>query len=223
MKSATATRLRVFVGVVAVLIVIVDVARHLQKDSDDTVSKSDLTLLVVALGAAGLNVEFGKLKISQQQRDVAVESLKKAQKSKGTPVEPAAAAAAVAQAIPRRFTRVLWIDDEPQNNVEETLMLTELGFGITNLMSVAEAEPFLRSGGFDLVISSMTQKDDGSAGLKVVELAKASKGHPRVIIYRMKQDDRSELAKNAGASDVVTTPVDLLRAVRKAIAAGPSS
>jgi CheY-like chemotaxis protein len=219
MKSSIFRPVRFAIASLALAVIVVDVVRHAVSESPDAFGKNDIVLFVIACAAAGLNVRYGKLEISSKERSEAAERLQRAQKEKKAPELTAdAASAAVARAVQPRLIRTLWIDEHPRNNLQETLMLETLGFAVTNVLGIDDAEPFLKNVPFELVISSMTQGGDSAAGGRVVETAKTAPNRPPVVIYRGKQDDVSKRALDQGAHAVVTTPYELLTSVHTALA-----
>jgi CheY-like chemotaxis protein len=114
---------------------------------------------------------------------------------------------------------VLWIDDNPDNNVEENLMLRDLGLSVTQTLSSDGARRYLARARFDLVITDVGRRGDPEAGFRdIAELKASEKGRP-VIVYTFDAGDRAELARSRGAEAVAETPADLLAAVLEHVAA----
>jgi DNA-binding NarL/FixJ family response regulator len=77
----------------------------------------------------------------------------------------------------------------------------------------------LASESVDLLISDMGRQQDPEAGLKLLKRLRAAPEMPPVIFYVGAQNTNLfEQAKMMGATAVVTTPTDLLAAVRSALA-----
>ena len=123
--------------------------------------------------------------------------------------------------------RLLWVDDQPDNNRAETAMLARLQIEVEPARSTAEAlarlDAAARSGRpFDLVISDWTRKADGPlAGLRLIG-AMRNDGHPQpVVVYHGSTGDlpRAALAaaaRAAGALGEATLPAELLALVLQA-------
>jgi CheY-like chemotaxis protein len=214
-STSTSSKLRVAVAVVALLLLAAAVARRLQTGATDLFEKADLGLLAIALGAAGLDVVIGKdgIKISDKQRQDAAEALDAAQKERDPKGESGKAKQLIGAAPLKRPIRILWVDDEPGNNYRETLVLTQLGFAVTSVFSRKDAWPFINTERFDLVISDMSQPGESDAGIKLSGELKQSYPRLPLVIYRGRQDEKSDLAIKAGARSVVTTPYELVQAV----------
>ena len=62
-------------------------------------------------------------------------------------------------------TRVLWVDDNPDNNIEEYLMLRALGLTITQATSNTAADRYRARLAFDLVITDLGRGSDRNLSL----------------------------------------------------------
>jgi CheY-like chemotaxis protein len=107
--------------------------------------------------------------------------------------------------------RVLWVDDNPDWNITESLMLRDLGLNILQALSTQDAIRYLDQGDFDLLITDLTRGGDGNAGLDLLR-ALAHKAFPK-IVYAGDPQARSDVALSLGARAVTTTPGQLLEAV----------
>lgn len=79
-----------------------------------------------------------------------------------------------------RAASILWIDDRPENNINEASILSAFGAAIETAETTAEANEKLRKGDFDLVISDVRREGQSDAGLRFV---KEHKGAPWTILY----------------------------------------
>ena len=103
---------------------------------------------------------------------------------------------------------VLWIDDNPDNNVNENLMFRQLGLLVTQTVSSGGARRYLEAGHFDLVITDIGRANDPEAGLRDVAELKAQDSQRPVIVYT---GNARQVAESAlGADAVVDTPAALL-------------
>jgi CheY-like chemotaxis protein len=107
--------------------------------------------------------------------------------------------------------RILWVDDDPDWNISEGLMLRDLGLSILPAVTTEGALRSLTEGEFDLLITDLTRNKDPEAGLKLLR-AVAHKAFPK-IVYALDPRERSDVALSLGASAVTTTPGQLLEAV----------
>jgi CheY-like chemotaxis protein len=77
----------------------------------------------------------------------------------------------------------LWVDDHPENNLNERRMFRQLKAEIDTARSTEEALGILKNSRYDLVISDMDRGDEPTAGLKFLEqFRKVDKTTP-VIFY----------------------------------------
>jgi CheY-like chemotaxis protein len=77
---------------------------------------------------------------------------------------------------------ILWVDDHPENNVNERRMFRQLRAEVDVARSTEEATRMLRVGSYDLVLSDMNRDEDSSAGLKALPIFRGEKNIP-VVFY----------------------------------------
>jgi CheY-like chemotaxis protein len=100
-----------------------------------------------------------------------------------------AAAAVVAEvATPRVIrrasgSRVLWVDDRPNNNIYERQALEALGVSFVLALSTDEALEKLRQQEFDAIISDMGRPPDPRAGYTLLDKLRASGDQTPFVIY----------------------------------------
>ena len=94
---------------------------------------------------------------------------------------PRASSQAPASQPPRG--RVLWVDDNPQNNAAEMATLRDLGFAIETASSTDLAIVALDRFPADVVISDMSRGTDDRAGLLLVAQLRGKKIDTPVIFY----------------------------------------
>ncbi|NUM75779.1 hypothetical protein HUU40_15560 [candidate division KSB1 bacterium] len=79
--------------------------------------------------------------------------------------------------------RVLWIDDNPDSLRNERKMLERLQVDIDLALNDAEAQKFLRSGKYDLILSDIARGNDSTAGLKFLQEYGKTKRRVPFIFY----------------------------------------
>lgn len=125
--------------------------------------------------------------------------------------------------------RVLWVDDQPANNLHELAALAKLQVEVVSVRSTAEALERLDADedGFDLVVSDWDRPEplDGaaSAGLKLLGALAAHPRRPPVVFYHAEFDPgrraaRREALLRAGGFGEAVRPGELLALIRSAFA-----
>jgi CheY-like chemotaxis protein len=109
--------------------------------------------------------------------------------------------------------RVLWVDDHPENNVEESLMLAGLGFAITQATSTETALRYLRQGSYEMLITDLGRNGNPVAGLELLERLPSSNEEMTSLVYTMGAGERAARAVALGAVAVLETPGELLETV----------
>lgn len=82
-----------------------------------------------------------------------------------------------------RDAQILWVDDHPENNLNERRMFRQLKAEIDIAKSTEEALNMLGKHGYDLVISDMARGDENTAGLKFLEQFRKRNNKTPVIFY----------------------------------------
>jgi CheY-like chemotaxis protein len=109
----------------------------------------------------------------------------------GQSADQAAIAAQIARAVrttvataPATQTRrVLWVDDNPQNNALLARSFRDLGIEVREASSTEAAMAELTKSRFGLVITDMGRPPDGEAGLTLIERMRQARISVPVIIY----------------------------------------
>jgi CheY-like chemotaxis protein len=109
--------------------------------------------------------------------------------------------------------RVLWVDDNPDSIVEESLMLAGLGLAITQTTSTETALRYVGQGSYEMLITDLGRGGNPQAGLDLLERLPPSSGEMTSLVYTMNAGERADRAIELGATAVVETPSDLLEAV----------
>jgi hypothetical protein len=79
--------------------------------------------------------------------------------------------------------QVLWVDDNPQNNSDETELFRSLGMRVKAVTNSAVALQELRDGEFNVVISDFAREGDPEAGPALAKAMWDQKIYSRTIIY----------------------------------------
>lgn len=116
-----------------------------------------------------------------------------------------------------RLRRLLWVDDNPDNNLYECVALLESGFVIATATTNRAAHRYLDETAFDLVITDIGRDariDDGAALVR--EISAAHPGLP-VIVYTgdaaIAQDDMTALGATAVLDEAEALIATVLRTV----------
>lgn len=113
--------------------------------------------------------------------------------------------------------RILWVDDNPDWSVYETIALETLGLFVTKTTSTNSAQVYLKEMAFDLVISDMGRDGEGpEAGLRLTRYIRQNHPSLPVIIYTADARRHLSSGMEAGAFSVVDTPWELVDEVSRA-------
>jgi CheY-like chemotaxis protein len=82
-----------------------------------------------------------------------------------------------------RNVQILWLDDHPENNLNERRMFRQLNAEIDIAKSTEEALEILKSSHYDLVISDMARGNEATAGLEFLEEFRKRNKMTPVIFY----------------------------------------
>ena len=133
-------------------------------------------------------------------------------------------AAAVSQAVqPRSIRRlaestVLWVDDNPANNVNERRALEALGIRITLSSSTDDALEKLRRTRFDAIVTDMSRPPDHQAGFTLIDASRGLGNRAPVVIYAARNTPELKMeARAKGAYGCTNDPQDLFQFVVTAI------
>lgn len=201
-------------------LVIASVWLHVQNGDQELLATIQVPFMVLALGAAGLTVKFGKdgLEISSKSEARATANVRAAESKRNAPPSSDKEVHRLIRRLARtRHARILWVDDHPENNVEEMLVLVDLGLNVTAVPSTEAALAILQGGVVDLVLSDMERDGDSAAGLQLATRMKELGSAVPMVIYRGQQDDLSARALGVGVRNVVTSPRELFANVASAL------
>jgi CheY-like chemotaxis protein len=130
--------------------------------------------------------------------------------------ETVARAAEISDA--RGAPQILWVDDEPEHNVNERSVMATLGMQVTTCLSSEEALELLGRASFDVLISDMGRPGDSQAGYTLLEeMRVADITTPFIIYSSSNKPEHKELARQRGALGSTNSPTELLDLVVEAV------
>src|SRR5262249_50269931 len=107
-----------------------------------------------------------------------------------------------------RGARILWVDDQPENNLNERQMFSRLGVEVDVARTTDEGLMMLRNDNHDVVFSDMLRDGDSRAGLMLLESLPDRDKSRRVISYVGIYDSARGIP--AGAFGMTNKPDELL-------------
>jgi CheY-like chemotaxis protein len=133
---------------------------------------------------------------------------------------------AIADALPTpsaqrllRRSRILWVDDNPENNRFERQALEALGIRTEISTSTDDALTRVQAAPYDLIISDMARGTDRHAGYTLLsKLRELGKQTPFVIYASSSSPTLTAEARAHGAVDYLNQPAALVRLVTKLLA-----
>jgi CheY-like chemotaxis protein len=133
------------------------------------------------------------------------------------------AASVTPQAVQKaQAATVLWVDDNPDNNIYVRRSLEALGVRFVLATSTEDGLDQARRQRFDAIISDMGRGLDRTAGYKLLEeLRKAGIQSPYIIYAASTDPKRRADAKRRGALDATNRPDELFQLVLSAIGSRP--
>jgi CheY-like chemotaxis protein len=160
------------------------------------------------------------VKIGSQDTAKVNEAVSEAAKQRGGPPD---AEPAVSSPRATHLARVLWVDDNPDNNLYETVALERLGRVVTKATSTDAGMAYLSQQlGFALVITDLGRRDDPKAGITLIRRMQQSGIALPVVVYTMNANQHRAEVIAAGGKAVADTPGQLLRYVDEQLASSPS-
>jgi len=141
-----------------------------------------------------------------------------------TPREARIAAELVAEAVtPTAIKRastatILWVDDNPDNNVYERQSLEALGVTFKNVTSTEAALAEVMQRPFDVIISNMGRPPDSQAGYTLLDALRRQGNKTPFIIYAgSRAPAHRRMAQEKGAVDCTNRPDELFEFVVKVL------
>jgi CheY-like chemotaxis protein len=131
-----------------------------------------------------------------------------------------AAAEVVADLVTPRVIRragrstVLWVDDRPNNNVNERHSLEALGVSFVIALSTDEALDKMNRQSFDAIISDMGRPPDSQAGYTLLDRLRARGDRTPFIIYAgSRSPEHQAESRRRGAVGCTNSPSELFEMV----------
>lgn len=113
---------------------------------------------------------------------------------------------------------VLWVDDRPQNNINERQALEALGVSFVLATSTEEALKKLDQQHFDAIISDMKRPSDPLAGYTLLDKLRSEGDQTPFIIYAgSKVPEHVAEARRRGAVGCTSRPNELFKMVLSAL------
>ncbi|GAA0456015.1 hypothetical protein Ade02nite_04840 [Paractinoplanes deccanensis] len=127
-----------------------------------------------------------------------------------------------ADVAPTRTTlaRVLWVDDNPDNNLYETVALERCGRLVTKATSTSAALHYLEELDFAAIVTDLGRAGDPDAGVTLLRKIRADLPALPIIVYTMNAGNRRAELLGLGADAVVDQPYELIREVNGRLAEG---
>ncbi len=110
-----------------------------------------------------------------------------------------------------RFAQILWVDDNPQNNIYEREALQILGSNVDVATSTAEGLLALQSKVYDLVVSDMLRGNNPNEGLTLLEEMRNGRFPQRMVFYVGRVDPKRGTPE--GAFGITHRPDELLHLI----------
>jgi len=113
-------------------------------------------------------------------------------------------------------TQILWVDDEPENSLNERRMFRQLDVDIDNALDNDKALTMLASAGYDLIFSDIARPGQSGSG---IDLARAvHERHPDIPVILYVGDYRPDLGVPPYTFGVTNRPDELLHLTLDALA-----
>ena len=111
---------------------------------------------------------------------------------------------------------ILWVDDRPENNVYERIILENYGLTISLALSTQQALRDIHYQKFDLIISDMGRKEGPDEGYKLLEEIRRRDIQIPFIIYAGSSiKEHVDMAIEHGAQGCTNNPMELFELVIK--------
>lgn len=110
--------------------------------------------------------------------------------------------------------RILWVDDNPDNNKHEATYFENRDYGVYSALTTEDALTLLRLYHYDVVISDMGRGDDPLAGLRLLEAMRAAGNETPFILYTIISNEaKQQLIQEKGGLTVTIEPEVLFETV----------
>lgn len=111
--------------------------------------------------------------------------------------------------------KILWVDDNPDNNTNELRMFTQLKMTVEFATSTEEALEKLRTNRYELILSDMARGKEADAGIKFLNQFRTSDEITPMIFYI--GTFKLEMGVPGGAFGITNRPDELLHLVLDAL------
>ena len=109
---------------------------------------------------------------------------------------------------------MLWVDDRPNNNINERQSLEALGVSFVLATSTDEAIDKIKRQSFDAIISDMGRPPDPQAGYTLLDKLRASGNQTPFVIYAgSRSPEHQAEARRRGAVGCTNRPNELFEMV----------
>jgi len=109
--------------------------------------------------------------------------------------------------------RALWVDDHPDNNVNETVALELLGVFVVSATSNRAALRYLNALEFDVVITDLDRGGNSEDGRALLDILRTASPQMPVVFYIGNAERHRDVLLAAGARAVEDQPSALISAV----------
>ena len=151
-----------------------------------------------------------EVKLEPTNTESAGDAIQQAARERGEPPPPDVAAVAPTLT---RLARVLWVDDNPDNNLYETIALERLGRFVIKTTSTEAAERYLDALNVDMIITDLGRGPNSQAGHDLIRRVRAGGRTLPIIVYTLNAEPKRNALISMGADAVVDLPYDLVREV----------
>lgn len=107
--------------------------------------------------------------------------------------------------------QVLWVDDNPGNNIYERMALKSLGIAIDVAVSTQEALQMLELQSYDAIVSDILRSGESDAGLKLLRSVR-SRGSVTQLVFYVRQIDEWR-GKPKGSFGITKYPDELMHLI----------
>ena len=177
-----------------------------------------------AVEIAGQKVSFQRVsnQVQRELDDLRSQVIALAERLEGTKTDEVEEVPVAPVEVPARRARILWVDDQPENNAFLIKSLEDRDADVVEAASTEEALAELASNprGFDLVISDMGRTEGGSyralAGVELLRRMREENLDVPVVIYASQRAIArgGQEALEAGALAVTASPTELVTTIR---------
>lgn len=109
---------------------------------------------------------------------------------------------------------ILWVDDNPDNNLYERYLFEASGIAVTSAQSTNEAMNLLNSHRYSAIISDMQRAEGGEAGIALLQKIRNMNNNTPFFIYTgNKTPQKEEKTKENGGQGCTDSPEELYRMV----------